>query len=595
MTFPWFHRRKSETRMELELVSLDHFHQHDLVFSEDLLNNSDGGEILCFACLEPAGSLGATYNCIECYFFLHKSCGELPSQIKHPLHRKHSLVLLPNSPYPRIYSCNFCGIWSKNYVYRCSPCDYDLHPKCALLSRCLIQPDSQNHRFTGLMRSDPFTCNFCGVYTNQWAPNKFVILDRSPSLCTECHIVVHRKCISLLHSHTIKIPQHDHSLTHTYFITENESVDIKCRICSEEVNREFGSYCCHECRLVCHVNCSQGNKLYDSSNSLVPLDKLDEELICWPQIEDNFKLGKDMLVQEIDHCSHEHRLTLQVDVDCEVKNSRTYCDGCIQPISAPFYRCEKCDFNLHKLCTELPPKIIHPLHQEHPLTLFLNPDGFYHCFGCSRYCHGFMYSCGICPNSLKFDVRCALVNPFKFNHDGHQHPLILTINYNTNADCGNCSACGTTHFLYFLQCNLCPFSLDYRCATLPHTVKHKYDDKHPFELTYQAIDDGSDEYYCDICEEERSQHHWYYYCAKCDHAAHPECALGMAAFIKGGRLWGRDSSVHHHDLFFERMENYGPPCSSCGKRCYEMSLECHELDCNFRLHWHCMFKNGVWF
>ncbi|XP_038723168.1 uncharacterized protein LOC120015042 [Tripterygium wilfordii] len=562
--------------MELQLVSLDHFHQHDFVFSEELLNNTDGGETLCNVCLEPAGLLGATYNCIDCYFFLHKTCAELPSQIKHPLHRKHGLVLLPNSPYRGRYGCDFCGIGSENYVYHCSTCQFDLHPKCAMLHRCFIQPESQNHRFTRLSRSDPFTCNFCGIYTDRWIPIEFVDRDRSPSSCTECHIVVHRKCISLSRSHTINIARHYHSITHTYFITENESVDIKCRICSEEVNREFGSYCCHECRFVCHVNCAQDCEMGNSSYSL------DEELIYWPQIEDD-----DILVQESDHCSHKHRLTLEVDH--EVKDN-TYCDGCIQPISAPFYRCEKCNFNLHKLCNELPPKINHPFHKRHPLTLFSKPVGAYICDACSRYCNGFMYSCSICEFSPKIDVRCALVNTLKFNHDGHQHPLTLTINNNSNIDCGKCIACGTTGSRYLLKCNACSFSLDYRCATLPRTVKHMYDDKHPFELTYRTIDDGSDEYYCDICEEERNQHHWYYYCAKCDYAAHLGCALGVAPFIKGGRLYGRSSSVHHHDLFYERMANYGPPCSSCGKRCYDVSLECHELDCNFRLHCHCIFN-----
>ncbi|KAL7204822.1 hypothetical protein ACSBR2_017853 [Camellia fascicularis] len=79
---------------------------------------------------------------------------------------------------------------------------------------------------------------------------------------------------------------------------------------------------------------------------------------------------------ELEHFSHDHPLILKIkhmdDDDGVVKIS---CYACEQLIISgqSYYGCNRCWFFLHKSCTELPKKIVHPSHLEHPLTLFSNP------------------------------------------------------------------------------------------------------------------------------------------------------------------------------------------------------------------------------
>jgi hypothetical protein len=103
-------------------------------------------------------------------------------------------------------------------------------------------------------------------------------------------------------------------------------------------------------------------------------------------------------------------------------------------------------------------------------------------------------------------------------HVGHEHPLILSST--TNAE--ECSACNSKRKIF--RCTKCEFTLDFGCATLPHTVGYKQHE-HPFTLRYTAEDD-SGEYYCDICEEERDPKLWFYYCEECSYPAHPKCIFG---------------------------------------------------------------------
>ncbi|GFZ20939.1 hypothetical protein Acr_29g0001010 [Actinidia rufa] len=64
------------------------------------------------------------------------------------------------------------------------------------------------------------------------------------------------------------------------------------------------------------------------------------------------------------------------------------------------------------------------------------------------------------------------------------------------------------------------------CALLPVKVKYKRH-RHPFHLIYSLIDYGSNEYYCDVCEE-RLYEKWTYYCDICEYTSHLACATSEA-------------------------------------------------------------------
>ena len=125
--------------------------------------------------------------------------------------------------------------------------------------------------------------------------------------------------------------------------------------------------------------------------------------------------------------------------------------------------------------------------------------------------------CDACNFSV--DVSCSLIYE-TLKHDGHQHPLILSSSRSTR----KCSVCNSKSKIFL--CSRCKFILNFKRATLPLTVKYEQHE-HLFTLCY-TVEDGSGEYYCDICEEERDAKNWFYYCADCDYPAHPHCIFGYA-------------------------------------------------------------------
>ena len=92
------------------------------------------------------------------------------------------------------------------------------------------------------------------------------------------------------------------------------------------------------------------------------------------------------------------------------------------------------------------------------------------------------------------NVSCSLIYE-TLKHDGHQHPLILSSSRST----GKCSVCNSKSKIF--RCSRCKFILNFKCATLPLTVKYEQHEN-LFTLCY-TVEDDSGEYYCDICEEER--------------------------------------------------------------------------------------------
>ena len=231
---------------------------------------------------------------------------------------------------------------------------------------------------------------------------------------------------------------------------------------------------------------------------------------------------------EIQHFNPAHDLELSDD---EVHYNKK-CNGCIKAILPLFYTHVKCSFFLYKSCANLQKKKKkrHPLHQ-HALSLsekvppyilyfgqgrLERPHNTFSCSACHHRCNGFNYSCKTCRFSL--DVSCCLISD-TLTHPGHGHRLFLASIESKQ----NCNCCDSKVFPIF-RCTTCKFSLDFKCATLPQIVRYKQYE-HPFTLYYIAEDD-SDEYYCDICEEEQNPKHWFYYCANCSYLAHTKCILG---------------------------------------------------------------------
>ncbi|KAL9373668.1 hypothetical protein Peur_033288 [Populus x canadensis] len=582
----------------LEVDSQIAHKDHPLILNEEKEYHGEG--VKCCVCKEPLS--GPSYSCTSCNFYLHKKCAELPPEIKRHIHQEHPLRLLPNHH----MICGFCKeTCYESFVYCCFVCEFNLHIKCAFPPCVYAADQDQRHQFRSLLnplsfRSISFTCNACGTEG-----------DGSPFMCTMCQLVVHEECISL--PGTLKTALHHHPrIIHTYHPQQCiESINKYCGICRREVDTEYGVYYCPDCEFVAHVNCSRE---YGDSATETGGENEEEQSVT---VDDQFmepsfrvvreiKHGEERIIEEIDYFSHEHNLILNDKVDDDLK-----CDGCMLPISTPFYRCASCNFFIDKTCIELPRRKKWQYH-ENQLILSWNlwEHDLYKCSLCKQDFRGLSYTCDVC--GLCVDVRCfKSILEDSFKHGGHEHSLYLPAGRKNILRCNNggpvlppwaaaereniphCSGCCVSEeSQVFFKCAVCDFKLGMKCATLPYKTRHEYDD-HPLLLTYINANDYQPS--CIICEEDRDPKLWFYRCEECDFDAHPECALGKYPYVKPGGVVTYPKHPHPVALV-DKTEDYRPQaCDACGEPCNGLALECTDPNCSFIVHkerWECW--KSVW-
>ncbi|KAK4596023.1 hypothetical protein RGQ29_014201 [Quercus rubra] len=484
-----------------EMKQLQHFNhpEHPLVFSEDRIH----GEY-CLVCGEPI--LGPSYSCKECgWYSYHKSCAELPlGLLHHPLHPLHPLLLFSEGHYEVNKDFSNCQVCKENrweYCYGCFRCNFKLHIRCGSLAPTTEAPEVHHHPLTPYWKWMTFTCDLCGKEDKGM-----------PYVCTSCGFGIHRQCAYL--PRRLKVVRHNHPLNLIHSLELHQSNSQLCQLCFLKVDTNYALYYCSRCDFVAHLDCAIARGNMEDISMLENVDsKLDQSIDSEICKVIKTAVGEDgtEIATEIEHFGHEHHLKLTD----EVPNNKI-CDGCVRAILSPsFYSCVEsdCSFFLHISCTKLPKIKQHPLHQ-HPLTLTFRKYGF-GCNACGQRCNGLMYFCQRCY--FRLDVQCSLASN-TLTHACHEHPLYLSITNNRQ----KCSICGSERYQVF-RCTTCEFVLDFKCATLPQTAWY-YQHEHPFTLCYSPEDD-SNEYYCDICEEERDSKQWFYYCEDCSYPAHSNCII----------------------------------------------------------------------
>ncbi|XP_009587920.1 protein VACUOLELESS GAMETOPHYTES-like [Nicotiana tomentosiformis] len=171
------------------------------------------------------------------------------------------------------------------------------------------------------------------------------------------------------------------------------------------------------------------------------------------------------------HFSHPHALELS-----EVQETNEIiCSGCENKLSGISYKCTKpnCEFTLHKSCFELPRKIQHNSHPNHPLTLYPSlPERdsiYFGCNACGEEPKAFVYECLECNFSLH--TNCAISWAETVTREDHQHSLTLQYQWPFPIDdyvhlfCKVCDGlCNDSNWLYY--CADCKFSTHLKCATL---------------------------------------------------------------------------------------------------------------------------------
>ncbi|KAM7468042.1 hypothetical protein LguiB_015604 [Lonicera macranthoides] len=108
---------------------------------------------------------------------------------------------------------------------------------------------------------------------------------------------------------------------------------------------------------------------------------------------------------------HPHPLNLVQRKPQSTRRIARVCDVCGDGVEGLFYRCKDCEFDVHPLCTQLPPSLRHPLHLPHPLIFRQWGSGW--CAVCRGVCSSWRYRCEGCGFDIHLGcilVYCDLLN-----------------------------------------------------------------------------------------------------------------------------------------------------------------------------------------
>ncbi|KAG6645388.1 hypothetical protein CIPAW_08G119200 [Carya illinoinensis] len=192
------------------------WHEHHLKLAVELENNEK-----CNGCEQYLSS--PHYCCLQCKFFLHKSCADLPRKKLHPLH-KHPLTLLPNKSQneygPEIFSCNACKRLCNGFIYNCDDCRFQLDVPCSLIRTKFIHDGHEHPLFllsTGYEGRG--ICTSCGIFGSR--------IIR----CADCNFSIDLDCATL--PLTTKYGHYEQPFILSYTV-EDDCADYYCDICENE-------------------------------------------------------------------------------------------------------------------------------------------------------------------------------------------------------------------------------------------------------------------------------------------------------------------------------------------------------------------------
>ncbi|KAL4600108.1 hypothetical protein ACB092_11G174100 [Castanea dentata] len=249
---------------------LSYYHHHPLILCN---KESNDHVVSCDGCNQVIS--GEIYGCIQCHFFLHRSCAAAPQQIEHPFHAKHTLTLFFDEKLLCTVSilksldkkgkvkylrykhfsirddkeievcCDVCEKHVCSPSYECIRCKFFIHQDCIELveegQHRPFQPHD-NDRLIGVSRKTlprkKFTCDACSC------KSRFGFSYR----CEECSFKLDANCASL--KPLIEYEGHEHLLT--FF--EKVYDDPQCKVCKTSCS-DLSYLRCVECGFNVHLLC----------------------------------------------------------------------------------------------------------------------------------------------------------------------------------------------------------------------------------------------------------------------------------------------------------------------------------------------------
>ncbi|KAJ9537617.1 hypothetical protein OSB04_030350 [Centaurea solstitialis] len=425
-------------------------------------------------------------------------------------------------------------------------------------------------------------------------------------VCITCSHFLHETCAELAptfihHQHPVHpLTLEDNIYTSRWF----------CNVCGKRHIIGGFSYCCSPCDFDVCVKCVS---------------------VAAAQKATAAALEKEALTK-LKHKGHpEHTLTLQL------RPATFHCDACNIDERDLFYRCDGCEFWIHKTCAFLDPTIHHPGHPNHPLVLvFSLPSNFYNyayfCAFCNKCIqrNDWLYHCANCryfahikcalnaeyPSTtsdttgtsvpqeplgelLHFPMSNAFTDPLKVLNSkktaqddeekkeitnwSHNHTLRLNVepqgNNTPNSGCSDdiklCNGCARPISHPYYNCkDGCSFILHKYCAELPLTLEHRLHPNHMLFLV--SISRGKRYHRCDGCFSDGNT--FMYKCETCKFDLDVNCAF-LPNMIK--------HESHKHPLI--QVIDPKPFCKACDNQQSSISYACKE--CDFQLCIYCAVRS----
>ncbi|ESQ46091.1 hypothetical protein EUTSA_v10000100mg [Eutrema salsugineum] len=348
-------------------------HEHRLFYANNLDTYRLGKVSKCHICKEYCGN--PFFYCVECGFRFHLKCLEIPElthnfcaelglPIRHRLHSKHPLTLLPDSPVAGFSMiCDICSQKVSGFNLFCRICSFIVHVRCVLRHSQFLGTLHRGQKLMVRARGTYCLKNHSSfeVTVSSSYPNTCTICEESLCgkivSCVDCREVYHTWCIKGLQVKLRSHPLHPgHKLR---FFPVSGS---KCAVCKLNITK-YG-YSCRKCEVSFH-----------------------------------FKCVKAVGLSERTKYHRDHYL-----YNFWEKDSTRVCSVCARRCGALFYGCMKCKFRAHVECLGFPTSVKNQRHQ-HTLELSYSLDKKT-CSLCGSECHERIYSCDHCNEG--FHLKCVM-------------------------------------------------------------------------------------------------------------------------------------------------------------------------------------------
>ncbi|TYG84903.1 hypothetical protein ES288_A13G009400v1 [Gossypium darwinii] len=343
-----------------EEYTIQHFtHLHPL----KLVDSNQKDEVICSICVKLCSSSSSTYGCMECKFFLHKSCMKRISRqlINHHIH-PCTLIFITDPDGSD--ECDCCGERIvPGMKFSCGACEFDVHVKCALFPTIdsedakEIQHFCHPHTLALVQNDEEYgsepRCVACAQIC--LAPAPTFRCSRSCDrffLHKSCYVKLPYKFVNFKH------PFHPKHLFTITSLPYNDHIRT-CDACFRGIDSTLLAYGCRksECKFNLHLDCYKlvPSITFSGHQHLLTLFEKTTDLTCHLCGVNyrNFVFFDchSSAPKSIKHKSHLHPLTLikspfEYELNSDEENDEFYCDVCEQKRNQRelIYYCAECKF-----------------------------------------------------------------------------------------------------------------------------------------------------------------------------------------------------------------------------------------------------------